>query len=46
MLEYQNTKTFFLKGCTPNWSEEVSCFSYSSMDIVINDLNSEEIIGI
>ena len=24
LLEYQNTKTFFSKGYTPNWSEEVS----------------------
>ena len=35
MLEYQNIKTFFAKGYTPNWSEEY----------VINDLNDEEIIG-
>ena len=24
LLEYQNTKTFFSKGYTPNWSEEAS----------------------
>ena len=23
MLEFQNIKTFLLKGYTPNWSEEV-----------------------
>ena len=23
MLEYQNTRIFFAKGYTPNWSEEV-----------------------
>ena len=22
LLEYQNTKNIFVKGCTPNWSEE------------------------
>ena len=42
-------KNFFAKGYTPNWSEEVFVISKIKNTVpwtyVINDLNSEEIIG-
>ena len=50
MLEHQNTKTIFAKGCTPNWSEEVFLIKKLKNTVrwtyVINDLNDQEIIGI
>ena len=49
MLEFQNTKTFFVKGYTPNWSEEVFVVSKirntAPWTCVISDLNGEEITG-
>ena len=42
-------KNIFAKGCTPNWSEEVFVIKKVTNTVpwtyVINDLNSEEIIG-
>ena len=49
MSEYQNTKTFFAKGYTQNWSEEVFVIKKVKNTVpwtyVINDLNGEEITG-
>ena len=49
MLEFLNTKNIFVKGYTPNWSEEVFVISKIKNAVpwtyVINDLNNEEIIG-
>ena len=49
MLEYQNTKYFLAKKYTPNWSEEIFIIKKVKHTVpwtyVINDLNSEEIIG-
>ena len=49
MLEFLNTKNIFVKGYTPNWSEEVFVISKIKNAVpwtyVINDLNGEEIIG-
>ena len=48
MLEFLNTKIFFAKGYTSNWSEEVFVVSRIKNTVpwifVINDLNGEEII--
>ena len=48
MLEFLNTKNIFVKGYTPNWSEEVFVISKIKNTVpltyVINDLNGEEII--
>ena len=48
MSEFLNTKIFFAKGYTSNWSEEVFVISRIKNTVpwifVINDLNGEEII--
>ena len=48
MSEFLNTKIFFAKGYTSNWSEEVFVVSRIKNTVpwifVINDLNGEEII--
>ena len=48
MSEFLNTKLFFGKGYTSNWSEEVFVVSRIKNTVpwifVINDLNGEEII--
>ena len=48
MSEFLNTKLFFSKGYTSNWSEEVFVVSRIKNTVpwifVINDLNGEEII--
>ena len=49
MLEFQNAKTFFAKGYTTNWSEEVFVVSKIKNTVpqtyAISDLNGEEITG-
>ena len=49
MLGFQNTKTFFSKGYTTNWSEEVFVVSKIRNTVpltyVISDLNGEKIVG-
>ena len=49
MLEYQNIKTFLLKGYAPNWSEEVFVVSKIKNTVpwtyVVSDLNGEKITG-
>ena len=50
MLEFQSIKTFFAKGCTPNWSEEVFVvFNKIKNTIpwtyIVSDLNGELITG-
>ena len=44
--EYRNV---FAKGCTPNWSEEVSVIKKVKNNVpgtyVIEDLNTDEIVG-
>ena len=49
MLEFLSTKIFFAKGYVPNWSEEIFVIQKDKNTVpwtyVINDLNSEEIIG-
>ena len=48
MLEFLHKKDIFVKGYTPNWSEEVFVVSKIKNTVpwtyVINDLNGEEII--
>ena len=48
MLEFLNTKNIFVKGYTPNWSEEVFVISKIKNTVpsiyVINDLTDEEIL--
>ena len=49
MLEFQNMKTFFAKGYTPNWSEEVFIINKIKKAVPwtysISDLNGDEITG-
>ena len=49
LQEYQSTKTFFAKGYTLNWSEEIFVTKEIKNTVpwtyVLNDLNGEEIIG-
>ena len=49
LLEYQNAKNFFAKGCTPNWSEEVFMIKKVKNTVpwtyVISDLNGEKFVG-
>ena len=49
MLEFLNTKIFFAKGYTPNWSDEAFAISKIKNTVpwtyIINDLNGEEVIG-
>ena len=49
MLEFQNIKTFLLKGYAPNWSEEVFVVSKIKNTVpwtyVVSDLTGEEITG-
>ena len=49
MSEYQNTKMFFAKGYTQNWSEEVFIITKIKNTFpwtyVISDLNGEPIVG-
>ena len=45
ILEYQNIKMFLQKNYTPNWSEEVPWTYHVPWTYVINDVNSEEIVG-
>ena len=49
MWEYQNTKIFFAKGYTPNWSEEAFMIKNVKNTVprtyVICDLNGENVIG-
>ena len=49
MLEFQNQKSIFAKGCAPNWSEENFVVSKIENTVpwtyVINDLNGEELTG-
>ena len=49
MLEFQNIKTFLLKGYAPNWSEEAFVVSKIKNIVpwtyVVSDLNGEEITG-
>ena len=44
-LQYQNIKTSFAKGCTPNWSEEVFVIKKVENTVpwtyITNDLNGE-----
>ena len=48
MLEYQNIKTFFAKGYTPNWCEEVLVIKKVKNTVpwiyVINHLNRQGIV--
>ena len=47
--EYKNTKIFFAKGYTPNWSEEAFMIKNVKNTVprtyVICDLNGENVIG-
>ena len=47
--EFQNTKTFFAKGCAPHWCEVVFVIKKVKNPVpstyVISDLNGEEIVG-
>ena len=49
MLEFQNIKSFFAKGNTPNWSEEVFAVSKINNAVpwiyVVSDLNGKLITG-
>ena len=49
MFESQNLKMHFLKGYTPNWSEELFVTKKIKNTVpwtyIINYLNSEEIVG-
>ena len=49
MEEFLNTKIFFAKLYTPNWSEEVFVIKKVKIKVpwtyVINDINGEEITG-
>ena len=50
MLQFQNLKTFFANGYTPNRSKEVFVVSKIKNTVpwtyVVSDLNREEITGI
>ena len=49
LLEYKNTKTFFAKGYTSNWSEEVFMIKNVKNTVpwisAINDFNGEDMVG-
>ena len=48
--EYQNIKTFFVKGYVPNWTKQVFAIKKSNITLlwayVVSSLNREEIVGI
>ena len=49
MLEYQDIKTFFAKGYTPNWSEEVFVIKKAENIVpwiyAVSDLKGKEIVA-
>ena len=49
ILEFQNTKTLFAKGCAPNWSEEIFVVSKIKNTVawtyIVSGMSDEEITG-